>query len=112
MKPEEIAMCRDALLEAGVPDKIVSDLIHFAELGDRTQILMLKKTVDDFYAAAETTLIDSIKRSMHFDLAKALVDQGVAEITERRTNLQTEITLSLPVVVPLGWKAQAPAVQR
>jgi hypothetical protein len=109
VKPEEIALCRDVLLEAGVPQSIVYEL---TELRDRIQILRITRAIDDAYIAISPGVVEHARRSIYYDLAKGLVDQGVATISERRGALQVEITLSLPVIVPLNWKAQAPAVQR
>lgn len=103
LTPTEVAMCMDALLAAGVPQHIADEFVDFRGLRDRVHELRCRRTIDDFYADAEVGLIDSVKRSMHYDLAKAFVDRGVARTRERRINLQTEITLSLQVLAPHGW---------
>jgi len=103
LTPVEIAMCMDALLAAGVPQRIADEFIDLRGLRDRVHEFGCRRTIHDVDADAEVGLIDSIRRSMHYDLAKAFVDRGVARTRERRINLQTEITLSLQVLAPHGW---------
>lgn len=102
LTPEEIAMCMDAMLEAGVPQRVVEELVS---IRNRLHKIGYVQTIDDRFVRAEPGF-RYVRDKMYIELSKKLIEDGVAGISEdlSRFHVDRELRLELTVLTPPGWK--------
>lgn len=101
---EEIAMCRDALLEAGVPQRVVTE---FVEIRDRIRVVCCERKISNWKLMQNVHVADAIrymKDTMYMELAQELTEAGVWKVIENQTQDTLNIRIELPVLTPPGWK--------
>ena len=111
LTPVEVAMCRDALLEAGVPDKIVE---AFVGLPERVRVIRATYLLPYYQAiSADSDLKEDVWARLWGDAANKLNENGFGSKTMISThNLDAvEYALKLYVLTPPEW-TQPAKVQR
>lgn len=107
LTPTEVAMCLDALLEAGVPQRIADEFIDLRGLRERVQTIRVDSMLDDAVIAMDRGIIKHTEDLMARDLGLHLVSEGLArldlEATPFITHLQHRVRLTLSVLAPHGW---------
>lgn len=101
---EEIAMCRDALLEAGVPTEVVDRLLWTK---DRLRRFGATERLHERYGPYHEGLIESMKHKLHRNIVGLLIEEGVTEVKEVRGFGEIDLSLNLTVLTPPGWKPPA-----
>lgn len=101
---EEIAMCRDALLEAGVPTGVIDRLLWTK---DRLRRIRATGRLDERYGPFQDGLIESEKQDLYRRMVRYLIEEGIAEVKETRGFGEIVFSLDLTVLTPPGWKPSA-----
>lgn len=105
LTPTEVAMCLDALLEAGVPQQIVDEFIDTRGLRDRIQAIRVDAMIDAAAIEMNRGIIKHTEARMARDLGPHLVSEGLATLEETpfTVHLQHRVRLTLSVLAPHGW---------
>jgi hypothetical protein len=114
LTPVEVAMCMDALLSAGVPQRIANEFIDTRGLRDRIQVIRVDSVMDDQVLALDGGIVGTTRDMMARDLGHHLTSKGLAVFFNEPTEyLRHLMRLSISVVAPHGWSPiQVEWVQR
>lgn len=106
LAPEEIAMCRDALLEAGVPTKIVAELIDFGGFMDRVRVIRATQTLTYQQIISGYKSQEAARVSLWRQLSHELNSKGLVTKTTREEPglMVAELGLEVSVLTP-RWRA-------
>jgi hypothetical protein len=104
LTPVEVAMCMDALLSAGVPQRIAYEFIDTRGLRDRIQVIRVDSVIDDQDLALDRSIVGTTLDMMARDLGYHLASKGLAFFANEPTEyLRHLMRLSISVVAPHGW---------
>ena len=104
LTPVEVAMCMDALLAAGVPQRIADEFIDLRGLRHRVQTFRIDSVIDDQALALDRSIVDTTRDRMARDLGYHLTSKGLAFFTnEPVEHIQHRMRLTLSVLAPHGW---------
>jgi hypothetical protein len=113
LTPDEIAMCRDALLEAGVPQRIVAELIDFGGFMGRVRVVRATQALTYQQAISRYQSQEEARVSLWRQLAHELNNNGLVTKTTREEPglMVVELGLEVSVLTPRGCHPPA-KVQR
>jgi hypothetical protein len=107
LTPVEVAMCLDALLSAGVPQRIADEFIDLRGFRERVQNVRVDAMIDAAAIEMDRGIIKYTEARMARDLGPHLVSEGLATINLEETPftvyLQHRVRLTLSVLAPHGW---------
>lgn len=105
MTPAELAMCKDALEAAGVPQQVIAEFTGPRHCGTHgTQRIGVTSTIPDWATGAlPKSVVDVEKHNMYLQLMRHLLENKLADFRESRGRGVTKYSLELNVVPPAGW---------
>jgi hypothetical protein len=108
LTPEMVAMCRDAMLEAGIPKSVVDEITTTRDRDrDRLRRIRATRSLDERYGPFPDGLIEHEKRELYNKIVWHLIDEGIASVRETRGFGEVEFSLDITVVTPYGWTPPA-----
>ena len=95
--PEQVEVCCDAMRESGVPDELVSEIVEALWLQGRPVRLCVSRTIPREF---DVSTVDLVGRHMFRELAKGILDRGLAKRSVVVVNGDTVLGLRIDVVPP------------
>lgn len=103
MTPNEIAMCKDALEAAGVPQWVIAKIVWYERTRSGTQRFGVKSVLPSSTGTLPKATVDREKSNLYRKLVLHLVNNDIADFRETERYGAIECSLELNVVPPTGW---------
>lgn len=101
LTPEEVAMCRDAMLEAGIPKSVVDEITITR---DRLRTVRATSRIDEKYGPYPEGAVASERHQLYAKIVWHLIEEGIASVRETvERDGSREFRLDITVVTPHGW---------
>ena len=105
LTPEMVAMCRDAMFEAGIPRSVVDEI---TTTRDGLRTIRATSRFDEKYGPYPEGAVASERRRLYEKIVWHLIEEGIAGVRETvERDGSRAFVLDITVVTPHGWTPPA-----